>query len=70
MTYPEPPVNVRLEFAGGEQIPVDCTYVGHLGDEYGHVWQVLNPRPTVLPVAILADLIPPDTSITVMGSLE
>jgi hypothetical protein len=68
--YPDPPVNVRIVFGDGDEVPVDCTYAGWDRQEQSHLWVVINPRPFELPIEILIHRMPPHTSITVEGGIE
>ncbi len=60
MSEPEPPRNVRAVMADGREIPVDCEYLGNVGDthRWAAVWK-LPERPASLRVAML----PAKTSI-------
>jgi hypothetical protein len=68
--YPEPPVNVRLTYADGSELPVSCTYEGWDRVERSHVWLAINPRPDEVPGGLLADKLPAQTTIAVEGRLE
>jgi hypothetical protein len=65
-----PPVNVRLRFADGMTVPVDCTLAGYDRDDGSWLWVANNPRPTELPERILIDRLPAHTSITVAGGVD
>lgn len=60
---PTPPVNVRLVYADGAQVPVDCVYAG-VDDEGLHQWEVVNHR-VEMPREMLVEMLPARTSIAV-----
>lgn len=63
MASPTPPVNVRLAYADGTQVPVDCLYAGMNGEGL-HQWEVINPR-AQMPRKMLVDTLPARTAISV-----
>lgn len=63
MVVPEPPVNVRLVYADGTQVPVECTYAG-LNADGVHRWEVINHR-SEMPREMLVEMLPPRTSVGV-----
>lgn len=63
MATPDPPVNVRLVYADGTTVPVECTYEGVDGEGI-HAWTVINHR-SEMPREMLVETLPARTSIAV-----
>lgn len=67
---PTPPVNVRLVYSDGTEVPVDCLYVGVEAGPDGegiHRWEVINHR-AEMPVEMRMEMLPPRTSVAVASS--
>ena len=62
---PVPPTNVRLQFENGDEIPLECVYVGIKDDV--HMWEAVIPVNASGHDAcrLIADTIPPHSGIGV-----
>jgi hypothetical protein len=63
--FPDSPVNVRLLYADGVEVPVDCVYRGE--QDGTHIWEVVNGRPSEKPKRVLVEKIPALTTIILSG---
>jgi hypothetical protein len=68
MSLPEPPVNVRLLFANGQQVAVDTIFIGR-GEDGINNWQVLNVPPALQIVSVLVDELPAMTAVHIDRSV-
>jgi hypothetical protein len=67
MTAPAAPTNVRLVYADGTHLPVQCVFAGYTDDGIAR-WVVVDGRPDEIPAGILVETLPAKSAVSVVSA--